>query len=192
MKEPELIVVGGANGAGKSTFAIDHAVRAGYPYFGADSIAAELAPIDPMSVRISASQLFLERIRAAVDEKHSMVVETKLAGKSMRRFIQLARDAGYRVTILFVFLDSAETCVDRVHQRTLMGGHDVPVSDIRRRFKRSAFNFWNTYRTLADFWMLVYNSGDAPENVAIGSEDDTIVRITDLFELFHSIVEDHD
>lgn len=157
MNEPELIVVSGANGAGKSTFANAHAMTLGYPYLGADSIAAELMPADPMSARISASQVFLERIRAAVDEKRSMIVETTLSGKSKRRFIELARNANYRVTILFIYLDSADTCVKRVHQRTLLGGHDVPEADIRRRFIRSSYNFWNVYRLLADFWLLVYN-----------------------------------
>lgn len=71
-------------------------------------------------------------------------------------------------------------------------GHDVPETDIRRRFSRAIINFWHTYRMLADFWLLVCNSGNAPENVAFGNNRSTIVRIRHHFDLFESIVETND
>jgi predicted ABC-type ATPase len=191
MDAPELIVVAGPNGAGKSTFAIDHALRSNLSYIGADAIAAELSPDDPLSCRIAASRLFLKRIQTAIAQQQPFVVESTLSGRSLRRFIESARNSGYRVTLLFVFLDSADTCVARVNQRVLMGGHHVPESDTRRRFSRSITNFWNIYRELADFWMLVYNSGESPESVAFGYDTNTIVRIDELFQLFQSYVE-HD
>jgi len=191
MDAPELILVGGPNGAGKSTFAIDHALSQQIEYIGADAIAAELSPSDPLAARVEASRLFLRRIQDTLCQMQSFVVESTLSGKSLQRTIQAARDKGYRITILFVFLDSADTCVERVKQRTLMGGHHVPESDIRRRFSRSITNFWSIYRQLADFWMLVYNSGDTPENVALGNDAKTIVRIDELFQLFQSHIK-HD
>lgn len=191
MDAPELIVFGGPNGAGKSTFAIDHARSSKIEYIGADAIAEELSPGNPIPVRVEASRIFLDRIRNAVSKRQSFVVESTLSGKSLRRFIETARSNGFRVTIVFVFLDSPNTCVQRVKQRTRMGGHDVPESDIRRRFSRSITNFWHIYRELADFWMLVYNSGDTPENVALGDDVKTIVRIDNLFQLFNTYVK-HD
>ena len=190
MDSPKLIVVGGPNGAGKSTFAIDYAVALGIAYFGADAIAAELAPHDPYSMRIRASKLFLERIRESVEQRKSLVLESTLAGKSLRRFIESAKQVGYQTTVLFTFLDSADTCVDRVLQRTRNGGHHVPEADVRRRFVRSINNFWHIYRLLADTWMLVYNGGESPEHVALGYGDRQIVRINELFNLFHSNVVD--
>ena len=190
MDIPKLVVVGGPNGAGKSTFAINYADELGVEYFGADAIAKELAPDDLYSARISASELFLERIRESVARRQSLVLESTLAGKSMRRFIESANQSGYHTTVLFTFLDSADTCVDRVLQRTRQGGHDVPETDIRRRFTRSISNFWNVYRPLADIWMLVYNGGESPEHVAFGYGDQQIVRIDELFDLFQSNVVD--
>ena len=191
MDAPELIVFGRPNGAGKSTFAIDHSRSSQCEYIGADAIAEELSPNNPISVRVEASRIFLDRIRNAVSKRQSFVVESTLSGKSLRRFIETAKINGFRVTIVFVFLDSPYTCIQRVKQRTRMGGHDVPESDIRRRFSRSITNFWHIYRQLADFWMLVYNSGDTPENVALGDDVKTIVRIDNLFQLFNSHME-HD
>lgn len=58
-----------AHGAGKSTFAIEYADAMGLNYFGADSIAKELAPNNPFSVRVQASQQFLQRIRDALEKR---------------------------------------------------------------------------------------------------------------------------
>ncbi len=96
------------------------------------------------------------------------------------------------MTIVFAFLDSADSCVERVRQRVQLGGHDVPETDVRRRFSRAITNFWHTYRLLAEFWLLVYNSDTTPENVAFGNDQNTIVRIRHHFDLFQSIVETND
>lgn len=42
--------------------------------------------------------------------------------------------------------------LDAVNPNMLMGGHDVPVSDIRRRFARSLNHFVHDYAPLADRW----------------------------------------
>jgi len=146
-------------------------------YFGADAIAKELEPSDPFSVRVQASKMFLERIRDSLSTRQSMVIESTLAGRSLRRFVESANNAGYQTYVFFTFVDSADVCVDRVLQRTRRGGHDVPEPDIRRRFLRTINNFWHIYRPLADVWVLVYNGGQSPEHVAFGYGDTQIVRI---------------
>jgi predicted ABC-type ATPase len=42
------------------------------------------------------------------------------------------------------------------------GGHNVPRSDVLRRFSRSWTNFHNAYRLLADEWTVYDNSGASP------------------------------
>ena len=192
MEAPNLIIVGGPNGSGKSTFALQHSRETGIRYVGADQIAYQLSPDDPASVRIEASRQFLSTIRESIENRDSLVVESTLAGKSLRNMINAAKSTGYSVSIIFVFLDSADSCVERVRQRVLLGGHDVPENDIRRRFSRSIVNFWQTYRMLADFWLLVYNSDTHPENVAFGSSRNTVVRIQHLFELFNLTADTND
>jgi predicted ABC-type ATPase len=141
MDTPKLIVVGGPNGSGKSTFALNHSNATSIRYIGADQIAAELSPDDPVSARIEASRQFIIRIQESIARRETLIIESTLAGKSLRNLIADAKRAGYVVTILFVFLDSSDTCVDRVKQRVKLGGHDVPEVDIRRRFIRAIANF---------------------------------------------------
>ncbi len=92
----------------------------------------------------------MDQIDTAVDGSHSFVVESTLSGRTFQRILKKAKAAEFEITIVYLFLDSADTCVDRVHERVQAGGHDVPEPDIRRRFVRSIRNFWKLYRPLAD------------------------------------------
>ena len=85
---------------------------------------------------------------------------------------------------MYLLPDSADTCVERVHERVLKGGHFVPEADIRRRFLRSIGNFGWLYRPLADHWLLVYNSGSQPLDVAAGTAKDVSVRDAELYATF--------
>lgn len=61
---PQLVVVGGPNGCGKTTFARHYAKAESLPYLGADDIAFALAPLDPASVRVRAGREFSLRLDA--------------------------------------------------------------------------------------------------------------------------------
>ena len=47
----------------------------------------------------------------------------------------------------------------------LVGGHNIPSHDVRRRFLRAYGNFWSLYRPLADDWYIFDNSGIRPRLV---------------------------
>ena len=49
------------------------------------------------------------------------------------RMMRAAKAAGFKVGLYYVALDSVETNVERVRQRVLKGGHDIPEENIRRR-----------------------------------------------------------
>ena len=188
MATQELIVVGGPNGAGKTTFADEYVARHDISYIGADAIAAELSPDNPAHARVAASREFLQRIDAAIGGSDSFVVESTLSGRTFQRLLKNAKAAGFEITIVYLFLDSADTCVDRVNERVQKGGHDVPEMDVRRRFVRSIRNFWNLYRPLSDHWLLVYNSGNQPQDVAVGTATDASVRDAELFSQFKLLI----
>ena len=187
----QLIVVGGPNGAGKTTFAEKYSSLHGVLYLGADKIASELSPSDPMAARVEASTEFLRRFEEAISRDVDVVIESTLSGKTLQHRMRMARDKGYRVYTVFVFLESADACVDRVLERNEKGGHHVPESDVRRRFPRSLSNFWNIYRDLSDQWVIVNNSGRVPVDVALGTTDTISIRDTDQFNLFHELLDDH-
>lgn len=189
MTTRQLILVGGPNGSGKTTFSMEDLARHGGVYFGADAIAAELSPANPAAAAIEAGRLFLQRIEAALHAEQRLVVESTISGKSLAKFLKRAKQNSYHITIQYVFLGSPDECVARVRQRVGKGGHDVPEDDIRRRYWRSLHNFWNLYRELADDWVVIYNQLEQPEIVAVGDTEQTIHLNTDLYIQFRLLVE---
>ena len=184
MAAKELIIVAGPNGAGKTTFAVEYASRRNCLYLGADAVAAELAPDTPELVPVAAGRELMRRLTVALSGDDMVVLESTLAGRTLRHVIHSARDAGFTITIVYLFLDSPDTCVERIEERVQKGGHSVPESDIRRRFGRSIRNFWRLYRPLADHWLLVYNAGNQPLDIAAGTAEDVSVRDTELYVAF--------
>jgi predicted ABC-type ATPase len=180
----EIIVVAGPNGAGKSTFVASFTSDRPIPYLCADLIALEFPDLDPISQQVAAGREFLRRIEQQLVAGEQFIIETTLSGRTLRRFFARAQAAGFSITIVFIYLDSAETCVARVRDRVRRGGHDVPQEDIRRRFARSCANFWQIYREIADQWVVVYNAGDGFIEVAFGIPGEFAVSDDELYGRF--------
>ena len=49
--------------------------------------------------------------------KSLSIIESTLSGRSFGHIVEMARQRGFVITIVFLFLDSADTCVARVKQR---------------------------------------------------------------------------
>jgi len=182
------VIVSGPNGSGKTTIAREYLLTHNLEYLSADEIAEGLPHESLQEVRLQAGRLFFERIIENIQVGRSFLAETTLAGKGFRRIVAELKAAGYSVTLIFVFLDSADACVARIRERVRKGGHDVPETDIRRRYIRSINNFWHLYRLGADRWHLLYNSVMQPQEVAIGEGDEVVIQDENLYELFQELL----
>ena len=81
---PNLYIIAGANGSGKTTFAkeyLPHYAKCNN-FINAGLIALGLSPFDPANVRIRAGRLLLEQINILTEEKTDFAIETTLAGKT--------------------------------------------------------------------------------------------------------------
>lgn len=65
--EPTLYVIGGCNGAGKTTFACEFLPSVGVRRFlNADEIARGLSQLDPQALQLRAGRLMLSELRALI------------------------------------------------------------------------------------------------------------------------------
>lgn len=132
---PTLYVVAGPNGCGKSTL-----TRTTW-FSGVEVIDPDAIVRDTMAVNPGrAAREALRRRRTAVAARRTLVVETTLAGSGVLRFMETTRRAGYRIVLHYVSVNSPEQALIRICNRVVLGGHDVPESDVRRRFTRSWAN----------------------------------------------------
>ena len=72
------------------------------------------------------------------------------------------KQAGYRIEIVYLRLDSVDLALRRIAARVLQGGHDVARRDVIRRFKRGWVNFESIYRPISELWAVYDNSGNSP------------------------------
>ena len=159
-----VIIIAGPNGAGKTTFAREFLPNeAGCPVFvNADLIAAGLAPFAPATAAIQAGRLMLQELQRHFAARESFAFETTLSGRGYLRLIDEWQEAGYRVKLIFLQLDSAEEAIARVAQRVKQGGHDISEPVIRRRFSAGRRNFEHLYAPKVDAWVLYDNAGEQP------------------------------
>ncbi len=163
-----VIVIAGPNGAGKTSFAKDylHLGVGSPPFVNGDEIAARLSPSDPGAVALEAGRIALQRMEACVTEGKDFAIETTLSGRRLASRFGRWKASGYRVTMIYLRLASADQAVERVAQRVAEGGHQIPEAVVRRRFGRSRGNFRRIYQEIADDWQVYDNSGQAPILVA--------------------------
>lgn len=182
----------GPNGSGKTTW-VHEALRRhpSFRYLGADAIAERLSPGAPEKAQIAAGRTFLRQFETALREGDSLFVESTLSGHTMTRFLKLAREQGYWIGIVYLFVSGTQLCIERVEHRVHHGGHDVPVPDIVRRYARSLRRFWKTYRWLADEWHLRYNAGKWFELTATGESGTIDIVNEELYDVFQAELTEH-
>jgi predicted ABC-type ATPase len=176
-RRSQAVIIAGPNGAGKSTLA-ESLLREEFDiriYVNADDVAREIAGDDPQSAAMEAGRVVHARLEQLREERADFAVETTLSGRSLRRTVDRLLQAGYDVHLIYLWQPSADLAVQRVRSRVLLGGHDVPESDIRRRILRSVSNFENVYRRLVSLWRVydarVLRGERRPRLVARGGKD---------------------
>jgi predicted ABC-type ATPase len=169
---PTLWLIAGADGVGKTTYALARieAVTKSHRFMNVDLIREGLSPLDPSQQQTRAARVALDMARDLVAQKQSFSLETTLSGKTHLRLVALAKANGLAVKMLYFFVDTPETCLERVARRVSEGGHDVPELDLRRRFTRSLENF-AIYASRCDFWRIYDANGRQPLTLAEGAFD---------------------
>ena len=158
MKQPVFTVIAGANGSGKSTLTSGSPDDfSQFPVLDPDAIANTIRSSDLHAVALTAGRRVLERMESYIEAKKSFAVETTLSGKNYLRTMAVAHQRGFQVVLVYIGTTNVEINLARIAARVLVGGHDVPETDVRRRYARS-FHHLPSASTLADAVILFDNS----------------------------------
>jgi predicted ABC-type ATPase len=155
--QKSIQIIAGPNGAGKTTFVQNYLDR--YvdcdEFLNADLIAAGLSPFAPEREALAASQIFLERLNKLEQGERSFALETTLAARSYKDRIRNWKSLGFTVNLMFLWLPSPEFAIQRVAERVIQGGHNIPEPDIRRRYDRGLKNLFDMYLPIVDdVWIM--------------------------------------
>ena len=151
-ERPSVYLIGGPNGAGKTTMALSLLPRFldTHEFVNADEIARGLNPLNPRSADFMAGRMMIDRIKALIEAKTSFAFETTCAGRHHIQTLQDCAAAGYKITLIFLWLPSPEFAIDRVALRVRQGGHNITKDVIVRRYHAGLRNLINVYLPRAD------------------------------------------
>ncbi len=177
MKDKNLYIIAGCNGAGKTTasFTILPEIIECKEFVNADEIAKGLSPFQPEKVSFEAGRIMLKRISELLKENESFAFETTLSTKSYRNKVLYAKNKGYTVTLLFFWLNNVELAKERVKTRVKEGGHNIPSKVIERRYTKGIKNLFEIYIDIVDGILIFDNSFGKHEFIAKKIEQEKLV-----------------
>jgi predicted ABC-type ATPase len=177
---PKLIVIAGPNGAGKSS--LTKLSTANIPLIDPDAIAREISPDSPELAALAAGRQAIVLAREYIQSDCSFVVETTLSGNTYLKLMQEVKALGWFVGLTYIGINNPSTNIQRVRSRVKLGGHDVPVDDILRRYDRSLTNLAKAAK-IVDLLTIYDNSTNAGHQlIATVESGNTTIHVQELPE----------
>ncbi|MEO7924721.1 MAG: zeta toxin family protein [Chitinophagaceae bacterium] len=156
---PDLYIITGSNGAGKSSvgpYYLPDNIKKEYEVFDGDKLFSkkrkELFKVKTQSLK-EAKQLatdwlheeFERRVSDAISKKDHFVYEGHLPEKDNWKTPLRFKKAGYRINLIFLGLTDTNISYLRVLERAKIGGHNVPPYEIERNYYGNLHQLNNHY-----------------------------------------------
>lgn len=143
-RKPRIYVLGGVNGAGKSSIGGAAFRQFGSDYYNPDEAASQLmihAPeFSQAQANIAAWSEGLKRLKQVIAERFDFAFESTLCGHAIPQLLALAALQDIELHVWYVGLSTPELHIERVRACVRRGGHDIPEADISRRYDHSRLN----------------------------------------------------
>ena len=184
---PNLYIIAGCNGAGKTTasFTIFPDILDCRQFVNADNIAYGLSPFDVESVALEAGKIMLQRINELLVLGDDFAIETTLTTRSYVSLIQKAKGLGYKVSLIYIWLNSPQLAIERVAERVKNGGHNIPTDVIERRYFRGVKNLFELFIPICDLWTVADNTYGNLIQVASKNEIENVIEDVELWNVIN-------
>ena len=124
-------LIAGVNGTGKSSL---RGVLEGQGTILGHIIDADQIAKNHHYNVVQAGRQAIAEINHCLELNVSFTQETTLSGKRVEQTLKQARKQGYYVVMYYIGLSTAQESLQRIKNRVLKGGHDIPAEDVLRRF----------------------------------------------------------
>lgn len=138
---PLLVILGGINGAGKSSVVrvmAKAAILVPVIFLDPDKVTAEILATRPELAAAAANfaglRFVSQEIIRLLETHQPFMTESVLANNAYRRICLDAKARGWIVRLLYIGVPTVEDAIARVALRVAKGGHHVPQTDICRRW----------------------------------------------------------
>jgi len=188
-KKPVLCIVAGPNGSGKTTTTeqlLKNEWGADSFYINPDDIAKEIfGDWNSSDAVLKAAQRATELRYECLEKSVDFVFETVFSSEEKMDFLRKAKETGFFIRIFYVCTESPLININRIAQRYLNGGHEVPISKTISRYFGSLKNLAEAI-SIADRVYLYDNSVENTEpRLILRTSDGKIVkRYTDDIPLW--------
>ncbi len=186
---PNLYIISGANGSGKTTTAkeiLPYFLDV-YEYVNADEIAKGISPFRPENVAIQAGKLMLKRLDYLVKNQIDFAFETTLSGLNYLKFLKQCKINNYQINLIYFWLKSPKLAIERVKQRVKSGGHNIPEDVIIRRYYRGQKNLIKSYFPLCDTWIIYDNSSLPVQLIATYTSENITIYQSQIWSKIQEI-----
>ena len=186
---PKLYIISGCNGSGKTTasYTLLPDLLNCREFVNSDEFAKSFSPFDPGAASVTASRYMLMKINYLLERKADFAIETTLATRSLLQIVRQAQQQNYETTVLYFWLNSPELAIERVRDRVVSGGHNIPDAVVRRRYVMGLQYLFDVYIPVIDRWILADNSKPPFSVVAEGSKDVIYIKDNEKYQLIQRI-----
>ena len=144
LHKPELIVIAGPNGSGKTSVTVrflHHEWAEGVTYINPDQVAKDVfGDWNSPDAVLKAARYCEDWREECLKNGTSFVFETVFSAKDKIDFLFRAKEAGFFIRLFFIATEHPSINAARITNRVIQGGHDVPISKIISRYYKSILN----------------------------------------------------
>jgi predicted ABC-type ATPase len=162
LKNKQIWLLAGGNGAGKTTFYNTQLKPMKLPFINADNIARELFPQSPEEHSYQAASIAEEVRNRLVEEGKTFCFETVFSHPSKVDFLAKAKAYNYEIILVFIHLSSIDLNKARISQRIEEGGHFVPDDKVETRIPRTLENIKTAIPLVDQIYLLDNSDCDKP------------------------------